>query len=83
MAVGKLIQFPSERKHDGYGEVSRMINDHYAALALEILTRESEWIKMFDHYRVPDTRGRWRRLWDRLKYHTVGKFRMWLHRDCE
>ncbi len=34
------------------------------------------------YYRVPDTRSRWKKFKDRLRYRTIGRFREWLHRDC-
>ena len=33
-------------------------------------------------YRVPDTRSRWKKFYDRMRYRTIWRFREWLHRDC-
>ena len=29
-----------------------------------------------------DTRSRFRKVMDRIRYRTIGRFREWLHRDC-
>ena len=42
----------------------------------------AEWQLLRDNYLCPDTRSRWRKAYDWCHWRTIGRFKMWLHRDC-
>jgi len=55
-----------------------LVHEYYRRKLMENLMSPLEWIPP----RSPDTRSRFRKLIDRVRYRTVGRFRDWLHRDC-
>ena len=67
---------------ESYREVSRLINDHYAQKTM-MAAMTPLWLETLGIYQVPDTRSRVQKLYHRLHYRTVGRFRAWLHRDCD
>lgn len=57
-----------------------VISEWWREHTLEKLIKESKWLRVFDQYHVPQP---WyRRLYNWLHWHTIGRFRAWLHRDC-
>ena len=61
----------------------RYLHDEFLHQLEEFVSDSND---ILDAYSVPDTRPRWRRILDRMKFviywWTVGKFKAWLHRDC-
>ena len=48
-----------------------------------ILASTKEWEDILMAYQVPDTRPQWKKWLSTVYWHTVGRFKRWLHRDCD
>ena len=59
-----------------------ILDRYYRDILYRTLTEESWFFTLDNYLKIPDTRPRWKRIYDKLHWLTIGRFRAWLHRDC-
>ena len=58
-----------------------LLSQMYERDLMRMLT-EDLWLSNYSNYKFTDKRSRLKKLTDLMYWKTVGRFKSWLHRDC-